>query len=392
MFKGVFEDGTETQAAVDVLYDWDFENDFLPGEEYIRQFDNNRYFRDAVLLRAAVLGYDGQTDDELSSFLMQRCKQAGVGLSRQTVTNWITQSAPTGSAVGRENVYQLCFALSMNEKQAAEFFLKAFLEKPFHFKDIRECVYFFCLKNGLSYSEAQNILDRIEQYELQEEPISEDNTAKIGEAVDAFRSEDRLIAYIAENKATFSRQSKTAMERFQSLLTSCYEIAAEERLLFDDDMPKGVQVKTPDALLSVIYGFSARKTEVDKNGVRHKVLQKSISKSNFPKAIKTNFPQRQQIENILKGKSSYDAMRKALIVLEFYSFYGDAFVKKADAYDLFDEFTVELNNLLGECGYVQMYWRNPFDWMIGYCAFSGHPLEEFRDLIDVFYLDEIDKH
>ena len=48
----------------------------------------------------------------------------------------------------------------------------------------------------------------------------------------------------------------------------------------------------------------------------------------------------------------------------------------------------ELQTVLAECGYVQLYWRNPFDWMIGYCAMSLNPLDTLRDLIEEYYLSD----
>ena len=393
-----FSDGTQTQAALDALYSLDLDEE-LPGKEYIEQFETNSYFKDAVCARAKALGYDGASDEELITFLAHCCSQAGVALSRQTITNWIQESAPTGSTVGRENVYKLCFALSMDENQTAEFFLKAFLEKPFQFKRVQECVYYYCLKNGLPYEKAEQLLAQIEQTPAPVSEFCEDNTVLIGQAISAIRNEDKLVQYITENREGFSVQNKTALEKIRELLEKCYEIATEEQKQeqqwhSDEKEQKqkrsadkySRQVKTPDALLAVIYGYAARATEKDKDGNRYNVYKKSISKSSFPKAIKTNFPQRQQFEYILKGKGSNDAIRKALIVLDFYSFFGEAAAKKIDLDDPFDEFTDELNLLLETCGYEQMYWRNPFDWMIGYSAFADVPLDEFRGLIDAFYL------
>ena len=396
-----FQDGSQTQAAYDDLYSFDFREDesgeqeerLLQTEEYFQELENDRRFQDKVQDRAVDLGYTGTTNEELITFLVQRCRQAEVGLSRQTITNWIKQNAPTGS--GRENVYRLCFALSMNERETAEFFLKAFLERPFQFKSVRECVYYYCLKNGMSFTYANALIERVEQSPAQSSPFPDDNTAKIEQEVTSFRSEERLVRYLSENRSGFETRNQTAICEIKRLLEVCYKIATREKPLLEED---GKKVKNADALLQVIYGYAERKTEIDASGMRCKAIPISISKSKFPKAIRENFPRRQQIENILKGKiqDSYDSIRKALIVLKFYSFYGQKCVKKYEAHmsdpyeaegdDTFDEFTDELNGCLYKCGFAQMYWRNPFDWMIGYCAFSGHPLVVFRDLIEWFYL------
>ena len=105
--------------------------------------------------------------------------------------------------------------------------------------------------------------------------------------------------------------------------------------------------------------------------------------------IKRNWPQREQFAQILEKKTaSYDVIRRALIMLTFYDFAANATVSDALEYGIFDEFTDEMNTVLAECGYVQLYWRNPFDWMIGYCAMSLNPLGALRDLIDEYYLSD----
>lgn len=40
---------------------------------------------------------------------------------------------------------------------------------------------------------------------------------------------------------------------------------------------------------------------------------------------------------------------------------------------------------------MQHYWRNPYDWMFGHCAFQEEPLEALREIIEVFYLDKEEK-
>ena len=58
--------------------------------------------------------------------------------------------------------------------------------------------------------------------------------------------------------------------------------------------------------------------------------------------------------------------------------------------DLIDEFKTEMNGILEKCGYVQLYWRNPYDWMIGYCiqfaGDGGNPIYRLRDIISDMYL------
>ena len=113
--------------------------------------------------------------------------------------------------------------------------------------------------------------------------------------------------------------------------------------------------------------------------------------------IKHNWPQSKQFSDILNRKAKYDAIRRALIILTFYDFMANALIHKEELhikdnhiweYNLFDEFVNEMNGVLDQCGYAQLYWRNPFDWIIGYCAKSLNPLGTLRDLIDEYYLSD----
>jgi hypothetical protein len=180
-------------------------------------------------------------------------------------------------------------------------------------------------------------------------------------------------------------------------VNSCKLVAPKEYAILHPD--EKISAGNVDELLRIIYGYGARAEENDQ-----KVHKQSISKSNFPDLIKRNWPQREQFQQILDKKTaSYDTIRRALIMLGFYDFFANAMVKQKEAEQkkrktgtkitvpivaegLFDEFETEMNTILSECGYVQLYWRNPFDWMIGYCAQAIDPLGQLRDLIDEYYL------
>ena len=52
-----------------------------------------------------------------------------------------------------------------------------------------------------------------------------------------------------------------------------------------------------------------------------------------------------------------------------------------------EDFYYETSKLLAKCGFVQMYARNPFDWLILYCAKSTDPLDTLRELLMQRYID-----
>lgn len=377
-----------TEYAFDSFYDLDFLREELPGIEYINSLDEITLFSDALIKRAKELGWSESTETA-TNFIINLCKKAEVDISRQNIINWLEGVAPSSNMSGRENVYKLCFALKMNANETKKFFLEAYLERPFNYKSLHEAVYLFCLKSDKSYSDALRLIKEIESKTYKKNPNAESNTENIGKAILQQNTEEEFIAYIFENRSGFEVQNKTATDKIKELIDKCIALANEEIACSNNEK----NIKSTDALLNTIYSYSARSTEgVDpKSGQGIRIYNLSISKSNFPKLIKRNFPQRQQIENILKGKASYEVIRKALVILNFYSFFTEAMLNNIEGgQELFFEFYDEMDSVLAECGYVGLYWRNPFDWMIGYCACAPNPVDELRNLIEKYYLSCFD--
>lgn len=385
-----YAEGEATQFAYGEIFHYNFEEVSLPGKDYFDTLDEYSLFTEAVRNRATALGYKEETD--LVSFLLQLCKEVGVVLSRQTLSNWLLNGSPANSESGRENIYKLCFALKMNAVQTGEFFLKAYLERPFNYKNLHEAVYFFCMNNDLGYTEALRLIEQAEAMPIIEKPDVQEITEEIGRTLQTFRSEEVLLRYLQENRSGFAVQNQTATKRIADLITSCCNLAEKEFAILNQLEDKPKSITNEDELLAVIYGYHARETsgywEKNRKNVPKPVYAKSISESRFPRLVRCNFPQRQQLENIKKHKASYDAIRKSLILLSFYHFFADARIKGIQSADLFDEFVDEMNTTLAQCGYVQLYWRNPFDWMFGHCAEKEEPLDVLRDFIDEYYLSD----
>lgn len=378
--------GDATQLAQNYIFEYDSEN-MLPGFEYLDKMDDLSLFSDSIKMRLAALGHADILNDtkKIVATIISYCNEAGVSLSRQTLSNWIDKSAPIGNKISRENVYKLCFALKMDAFQTGEFFLKAYLERPFNYKNPHEAVYSFCLNTGRSYKKAEDLIHIIESSPIIDKPDAMDITEEIGDAIFKICDEKEFIKLISENRSSYVTQNKTAIDQINKLIKEAMPLAEEEYNRFISSAEKNIIVNSIDDLLNVIYDYSARKTVNYR-----KVLEGSLKQSNFPKTIKRNFPERQEFVNILNGKASYDVIRKALIMLTFYRFFADIKVKEIKPYDLFDQFVMEMDTILMECGYVQLYWRNPYDWMIGYCAYTDAPLDTLREFIYEFYLSRIE--
>lgn len=376
--------GEATAFAQEEIFSLDLDEE-LAGKEYISSFDDIKLLSDGIKNRVLELGFKGEINNvnEVANFVHTLCINSEIDISLQTLKNWLTNGVASGNEIGRKNIYKLCFALGFNAEQTSEFFLKCYLERPFNYKNIKEAIYFFCMQNGKTFKDAKRLISLVSENEAEYDETCEENTINIGNNIKKFKTEEKFLEYIEQNKNLFNDSNKTATEKIEQLIENCITVGRDYSKQFLQHEELG-EINSIDDVLRILYGFAGREKRGDSI-----TFKKGISASRFPVYIKRNFPQRQQFENILKRKATYDVIRKALIMLEFGFFFMKA--KLADmGDDYFDEFTLELDTVLDECGYVGLYSRNPFDWMISYCAFRDDPLEELRLLIDEFYLNNED--
>ena len=174
------------ESALDDLdYDLDYDLNFL-GRKWIESLDEVKTFYEYVYFYAHKKGFKGEESDAdgLAKFVFECGNERNVTLSSlNTLKNWLKKAPPSGSQQGREKVYALCFALGLDASKAEEFFLKAYLERPFNYKNINEAVYFFCLKNKLPYSKAKEMIQKIEAKPDVENKDAEQVTEQVGLAI-----------------------------------------------------------------------------------------------------------------------------------------------------------------------------------------------------------------
>lgn len=387
-----FQEGELTQLVFERILEIDqTSTEELPGIEEMEALDPAMLFREGINKRLVKLGFNGDIDSVECKidFLRKQFPKNKVEprVSDVTLKNWMTKAAPTGNDNGRENVFKLCFALEMSAEETAEFFLKAFLNRPYNYKKTNEAVYYFCLRNRMNYVDAVRIIAEIQNIPQFQTVEREMNTEQIGYEISNIIDEAELIKYLAENRYSEEELHYTSVKRIKSMLDSCFELAQKETQL---TRGMSVTVKSTDTLLDVIYDYDA-------DSMRKKE-KKTIQDSKFPKCVKANWIDRQTFHNIEKHIThTEDVYRKALVLLKFYSYYADAYCKarskntedEIDFCGYADDFEAELEMVLAECGYIQLYKRNPFDWMILYCAAFPNPLSTFRDIISKFFLDVV---
>ena len=365
-------------------------------ENYEAEYEEETYdlqasFKNGVIERICEIGYADDKDDisKVIDFICSKFKEYNISIkkkdedrTRTDVKNWLSGGAPNDSEQSRPNVYKLCFALEMDVEQTRVFFLKKYLCRPFNLKNADEAVYYFCLNTGRSYGKAIELIEKVEN--LPCVSTTEDIETRLMEIpLSEITTEDDFLSYMKNHRYDKKEQHNTAFNEFNSLVEECKELTG---------------VKSNDALLEQILGYNERNVIVyDEESGKDKIF--GISKSELPDAIKANFPRPINFSQIKNREAKDDTYRKMLMILCFFKYYTG--LKNAmttagisetdiDLSEYFDEFEITIDQLLEKCGYVQVYWRNPFDRFVLLCAKQENPLEELKWLLQTYYLDVAD--
>ena len=202
----------------------------------------------------------------------------------------------------------------------------------------------------------------------------------------ATRELNRLMERIKgtpEDRELVNRCRKTGAIITQRDYDKLQGLAIKEYLLYHDTCRdlKGLNVTSSDFMLSQILGIHLLGYYTAEQDSR------SFSKNaGLPQLARINFPSRQSLSDILKGKknASFDAVRKMLILLHFYCFFVSCVLDKdsgSHPYDNCSVYVEDANDQLASCNYGPLYEGNPYDQIFLYSAKTPHPLDTFRDII-----------
>lgn len=407
-----------TTLAMDKIYfedPTDWEECLFDSTEYAMELDSRNPVLEGIVERLIQLGIQITCEDKkkITKELNNRYIAMGIeeGVPR-TVKNWIS-GTPVNPAY-RENLYNLCIALEMNVEQVRVFFLKNYMTIPFNYKDRIDAIYFYGISHGLPYLE---ILKLLNENEIDEDSNSDffESTKMIGNYIAEIDNVELFREYLRSNSYGKRKQYETASESIRALSVENAGYAEIERrlkigLMREKESKKGELLSEPiilkndenvnfKALLFVIYGYDNQERYVNR--------KTKISKCEYlPKAFRENFPNDQEFSRILNKEASPDVYRKALVIMKFYNFFCSSMLTYMYGTDKpkvnqrpqntwedyrerdVDEIEADLNDfyyetglLLSQCGFEQMYARNPFDWLMLYCAKSNDPMDTFRELL-----------
>lgn len=392
-------------------------------ESLIEIADFFRGFDEALTSFIEEHGYAGDLTDvpAKAQFLREKFKATNVKLPHD-FKEWFFPN----KKVSRKTAFQICFAFGLNVGETNDFFRCVQFERGFDCHTISEVVYYFCIRNGLPYSEAQAIIDRIPvPPKIKSIPNREVlYTGTIIEYINSIDDKEKLIQYITDNINDFQYNNATAIKYIGELWTDISKpdgLAAKEGTIidracnrFEDKHKKGVtdtrsaevideeirqqeqEVKPDDnvvaglnastwIIFSQIIGLS-NKQESEYGTMYDRSLTSVLSENKLmPLKADYCFPSRQNIDKLIRGElvGKNEIIRKMLILLVFYTYWAKLIISNNNAFYSAKFSDSErcldtINARLLDAGYPELYAGNPYDWLFMWALNDENPLIAFR--------------
>lgn len=364
----VFDSGDLTYEAFERIFygnEFDENKDILENIDFIIEMNSKNIFLEGITKRFDEL--DIKYDDDhktIISILNNKFKSVlGKELPR-TIKEWVKGTPP--GVTNRVNLYDVCYALEMNISETAEFFIKYYLNIPFNYKNRIDAIFFYCILNNKDYSVVNKFLEDSNNF------VENDNSAdtmEIFKNIKSIKDDENFVKYLKENCISKEYQYQKARKKIKNLIDEVKIITDAEN---DSDLVR--KIFNLDYSLLIEENF---------------VLNKKM-----PSKFVSSLPTSQDFDLILEGKKTYDIIRKTLVVLKFVSMYyekpfyaksDDDLQKEIDEY--FNDFEDELDMLLVDCGFPPIYYRNPFDAIILYCARTQDPILTFWCINENRYIE-----
>ena len=343
--------------------------------DFLNQEGAFRSFGEGLLCLLKKKGIEFPSEESVHIYIAQQCKKNGIKseevASVNTLKSWFRGGPrPKKGEDSRESLFALAFALKFTVEEAAELFNKVYLDRAFDFRNEREVIYFYCLSNNLSWSDAKRLIDQAQGLGTVKEGTVP--TMLIMADVASIKKEKDLLKYIKEHKYNFSQSSVTAKSHLERLINKAKVVASNEVKYHVEDAIHTNKWRHEDNvsinfMMSVITGVSPSTSRGTTTIFRN---------ARLPREIKNRFPEAAAFS---EKEPTYESLRKMIILLHSYiHWYGVQWEEKESD---FDDYVESINYVLTECGFSTLYYGNPYDWLFMYCSISERPLDIFRDIL-----------
>lgn len=416
-----------TDNAQDSLFSID---DCNEAYQYLQNSANFVSFHTGLTTLMQRCGYTGSSEDveEKTAYLQQKLAAIHVKITEITVRDWFSgKHRPSLDSISRKLVYEICFALGASFELVQEFFRQVYFSRSFNCHTIKEAVYYYCLHQNHSYNHALELYETIKAMPetAKFEASAPVYTDQIRNALDNCHSDEEFLAYFSRNKSIFDRWNQRALFYIEEFVLQIRgtnkDIERIEIFKKIGTIPDAKTLATPPASGLITQEFFMQARHL---GLKWKYRKQNITsidfmlefiidpiepvnkKAKLPDIVKLNFPSKKTFSKILnrsqsETSTSYDSIRKCLILLKFYHFWvtlelmmdsGNAAENpQSDYADYFDDFCEEMAQLLEECGYEELYERNPYDWIFLWASATEQPLESFRGVMKAIDFDDSER-
>lgn len=289
------------------------------------------------------------------------------------VRNWLTgQNQPSN----REDVFHIAFALGFTEAQAS-YLLGLCTDFGIHYREGRDVIYAWFLRNGRSYREARDFFQTLPpQPRLGQIPAdaSPHLTHELQNEFLRIQTPEALRACYQTNLDKFGALHMRAYSYFQRYLDQLIHPAAAWG-----------GIKEPDySLEAVMSQYFSLQMPSGKDRTGYNVVQK---------LVKQNWPNTTALKNIRNRKE--DVPRKLLLllyvitenVLDYnYSELDEEYITMQERVE---DHWWSLNAILTDCGMPLLDPRNPTDWLVLYAITAeDEPMSErMEQVIEHIFAD-----
>lgn len=369
-----------TQMMENETYNYDRFDAQDESYETLIEFLNSDFRTFGEALAAIIDKKEGEKVQDYITYIKDACIINDVDIdkiaSRNTLKAWFEKdSRPKKGDKSRGSMFALAFALKLTVEETKELFHKAYLDRAFNQRDYQEIIYYYGIKNNLSYKHVTNLITGIGL----EDVIQEDKTIftqKIESDIMQISADIDLINYINNHKHNLSINNRQAFFFLEQYRQYAIELVKKEiDADYDDKRYKYRDITSNDTVYEVITG----QTAVGKKGTKTIKFKNNV----VPSEIKVNFP---QAKHFTEKTQSYEEIRKTIILLFSYWFWKKVEETAMDG-DIIDDYISQLNDLLIEANLPPLYYGHPYDWLFMYCTTQEDPLDIFRGFLADIVID-----
>ncbi len=422
---------TSEYASIDTIDD---------AIDFLKNPNSFKTFKEGLIELLKQKGYNGNLNDtnEMAEYLISKLRAIRSTIENETIHSWFSgKHRPKIEANSRGKMYEICFSLNLTDDETVNFFHHVYYDRAFNCHTIDEAVYYYAFRNKISYLDATALINEIKDAPLKLDrntEIETNYTLFVYRTLSELKTTEELKDFLINNKSNFNSWNQSALKTLQDLKNTLIGSedtrtdieklkrtftrkikSTKERHSLNSTNLNSIDFQKYDkcGLIMKEIFFDAKNLNSSVMDVMEYVMEqidnKNIFSNNFilryllststgskkveniPYIVRNNFPNKKVMSDVLSeekmsSSKSYDAIRKMLVLFDFYRFWvsvkiGIIDISILNECNFYDIYLDEANTLLYQCGYEPLYAGNPYDWIFLCASKSDNPLEFFRSCI-----------